>query len=112
MKKELQIVKKTAIVVAILFAGALVAQANISTITESDEIPVVVQNEDEFVVINFEDLSSEVQAAINGECEKNGCKVKTVARHKENNDLKVVVVCAEDAEEVYLFDETGKRKEK
>jgi hypothetical protein len=108
MKKEVQIVKKAIAVVAFLFAVSLVAQANATIITTDDEIAVVA---DEFVVVEFEKLCETVQTAIKGECEKNGVTIKEISQHKENKDLKVVAVDAENAEVVYLFCEKGKRKE-
>ena len=104
--------KKGIIILAILVAGALVAQANAATIVDHEN-PATVENKcDNFVAIEFKDLDEAVQTAIFEELEKHGHNtVKRAARHKENNDIAIVAVDAEDNEVVYLFDETGKRKE-
>jgi hypothetical protein len=107
MKKEIQIVKKAIAIVAVLFAVSLTVQANAAVITD-DEIAVVAE---EFVVVEFDKLCENVQAAIKGECEKKGVTIKEVSQHKESKDLKVVAIDAENVEVVYLFCEKGKLKE-
>jgi FtsH-binding integral membrane protein len=110
MKKEINTMKKILAIAAILFAGALVAQAN--TTVNHNEIPIGVLCENsEFVVVEFASLSEEVQTAIKSEVEKEGFKIKEVAQHKENKDLKVVIISDENAEQTFFFCEKGKLKE-
>jgi hypothetical protein len=100
--------KKIIAILAVAFALTLTTQANTSVIID-EETTVVAQN-DEFVVVKLEDLAENVQVAIKGEIEKAECTIKEVLQNKENKDIKVVGVNAEEAEVTFLFDESGKLK--
>jgi hypothetical protein len=103
MKKEIQIVKKSILVVAILFAGALVAQA---------ETPVSTGEKAEFVVVDVASLDGEVLTAIANECEGQGIvAINEILQCKVSQDFKIVGVNAEKEEIILLFDGNGKRKE-
>jgi hypothetical protein len=107
MKKEIQIVKKSILVVAILFAGALVAQACPNANAEGHKC-----NKADFTVVNVEDINSDVQVAILEECQKQSVvALKEILQNKETGCLKVVAINADNEETVLFFDKDGKLKE-
>ncbi|MCL2027964.1 MAG: hypothetical protein FWG79_05690 [Bacteroidales bacterium] len=105
MKKEITIVKKIALVVAILFAGALVAQA-CPNAPENQQC-----NKGELVVVNLGDLSEEVQLAINAEVNKQSVQIREISQCQTSKKLKVTAINAENGEVVLIFEEDGKLAE-
>ena len=105
MKTEFTTVKKAIVVAAILFAGALVAQANTNV---SEETAVQCDGKKELVVVAFENLPAAVQTAIKAECEKQNVEIKEVLQCQESKKFKVVAINEASAEVVLMFEESGK----
>jgi hypothetical protein len=110
MKKEIKIVTKAFTILVVVFAVCFATQANASTVVQNEKITIACEN-DEYVVVNFEELAEAVQVAINSELEKNEHTIKKVSQHKENKTLKVIAIDTDNNEVTYFFNEDGTRKE-